>query len=78
MRATAKDLRIHSRRLLEAVERGEEVVITYRGEARARLVPAKRSPRAVRRDTGLFGMWRDHPATADVAQHVDSLRASRF
>jgi prevent-host-death family protein len=77
MRATAKDLRIHGKRLLEAVERGEEVVITYRGEARARLVPMERPPRMVRRDTGLFGLWRDHLAADDVQGYVDGMRRPR-
>jgi prevent-host-death family protein len=77
MRATAKDLRIHGKRLLEAVERGEEVVITYRGEARARLVPMERAPRVVRRDTGLFGLWHDHPAADDVQGYVDGMRRPR-
>jgi len=33
MRASAKELRSRSHELLEAVSRGEEVVITYRGKA---------------------------------------------
>jgi prevent-host-death family protein len=78
MRATAKDLRIHGKRLLEAVERGEEVVITYRGKARARLVPAERAGSVARRDTGLFGLWRDHMADREVTEVVDELRRSRF
>jgi prevent-host-death family protein len=78
MRATAKDLRIHGKRLLEAVERGEEVVITYRGEPRARLVPVERPPRIPHRDTGLFGMWRDHAEADDVGEFVDRLRRPRF
>jgi len=39
MRATAKDLRFQSRELLNTVNRGEEVVITYRGKPCAKLVP---------------------------------------
>lgn len=74
MKATAKDLRFHTKRLLEAVERGEEVVITYRGEPRARLVPVdparrKRPPRA-----RLFGMWSDREDVEDVASYLDGLR----
>jgi prevent-host-death family protein len=78
MKATAKDLRFHTKRLLEAVERGEEVVITYRGEPRARLVPVdsarrKRPPRA-----RLFGIWGDREDVEDVASYLDGLRESRF
>ena len=39
MEATAKDLRFHVKELLDAVSRGEEVTITYRGEPCAKLVP---------------------------------------
>ena len=39
MKATAKDLRFHSKELLNTVNRGEEVVITYRGKPCAKLVP---------------------------------------
>jgi prevent-host-death family protein len=39
MKATAKDLRFHSRELLDTVNRGEKVVITYRSKPCAKLVP---------------------------------------
>ena len=38
MHATTKDLRLHSKDLLDAVERGEEVTITYRGKPKAKLI----------------------------------------
>ncbi len=38
MEATTKDMRLHARELLAAADRGEEVVITWRGRRRARLV----------------------------------------
>ena len=39
MKATAKDLRFRSKELLNTVNRGEEVVITFRGKPCAKLVP---------------------------------------
>ena len=41
MKATAKELRFNSKELLNAVNRGEEVVITFRGKPCAKLVPYK-------------------------------------
>jgi len=41
MKATAKDLRFHSKELLDTVRRGEEVLITYRGKPCAKLVPVE-------------------------------------
>ncbi len=39
MKATAKDLRFHSKEILETVMRGEEVTITYRGKPSAKIIP---------------------------------------
>ena len=39
MKATAKDLRFHSKELLDTVNRGEDVVITFRGKPCAKLIP---------------------------------------
>ncbi|MDO9163178.1 MAG: type II toxin-antitoxin system prevent-host-death family antitoxin [Methylococcaceae bacterium] len=48
MKATAKDLRMHSKELLDVVSRGEDVVITFRGKPCANLVqslfPMKNRP----------------------------------
>ena len=41
MKTTAKDLRLHTKRILEAVNRGQEVTITHRGKARAKIVPMR-------------------------------------
>lgn len=77
MEATTKDLRLHSAELLAATDRGDAVVITYRGrrrailqrweESRGRLPAGRRNP--------AFGMWAD--ASDDVAAQVRALRAPR-
>ena len=77
MNATAKDLRTHSRKLLEAVDRGEEVVITHRGKPRARLVPLDREVAAHEGTPELFGLWRDHAPAEDVRAYVRGLRRGR-
>lgn len=77
MKVTAKDLRSQTRRLLEAVDRGEEVMITYRGKPRARLVPVE-SVAEAGREEDLFGIWRDDPRTAEVERYMDELRRPRF
>ena len=77
MKATAKDLRFYSGRLLEKVSQGEEVIITHRGKPCAKLVPldagvSKRLP-----DDGLFGIWKDNKAAADVQGYIAHLRKGR-
>lgn len=80
MKATAKDLRFHSRELLDVVSRGEEVVITYRGRPCAKLVPLE--PSEDEKDNAaedeLFGLWQDHDGIDDVDAHVRTLRKGRF
>ncbi len=77
VKATAKDLRFKAKELLECVGKGEEVVVTFRGKPCARLVPFQVSDKKSRK-TDLFGIWKDHEATADVAGYVRSLRKGRF
>jgi prevent-host-death family protein len=79
MEIKAKDLRTETKRVLETVARGEEVIITYHGTPRAKLVPMGDD----RDSTGpanspLFGMWRDHEGVMDVSTHLDRLRQSRY
>lgn len=77
MKATTKDLRLHTRELIAATDRGEEVVITYRGAARARLVPLADGQKPLNR-TGrnpAFGLWKDRLGT--VEEQIDALREGR-
>lgn len=75
MQATAKDLRFHVKELLETVARGEEVVITYRGKACAKLIPIEAEENE---DDELFGLWADEPQSSDVNQYVREIRKGRF
>jgi len=81
MKTTAKDLRTHARRILEAVDRGQEVTITHRGKARAKLVPIRAARRATRPEPHklpAFGMWKDRADVKDVAAYVERLRRRRY
>ena len=75
MKATAKDLRFHSKELIETVRRGEEVIITFRGKPCAKLVPFEEE-----KGTGgseLFGMWKDYDVVENVDAYVRDLRKGR-
>ncbi len=79
MKATAKDLRFHSKELLDTARRGEEVLITYRGKPYAKLVPVTGEldlANSIKND--LFGIWSDYSQTEDVESYVDKARESRF
>jgi prevent-host-death family protein len=77
MKATAKDLRFHSKELLDTVIRGEEVVITFRGKPCARLVPYTEQNEDDKNNE-LFGIWKDNDAINNVDDHVRNLRKGRF
>lgn len=77
MKATAKDLRFHSKELIETVNRGEEVVITFRGKPCAKLVPFEEGTSKELKNE-LFGMWKDHDLTVNVDEYVRNLRKGRF
>lgn len=79
MEATTKDLRLHTKTVLAAIDRGEEVLITYHGEPRARLVPVdsvaeESQPYGV---NPAFGMWRDRAVDRSVDEEVRRLRQRR-
>lgn len=48
------EFRRNARRALEAVRRGERVLLTYRGEPIARLEPVRPEPSALRDDDALL------------------------
>ncbi len=78
MKTTAKALRMDTKRILDAVERGEEVIVSKRGKACARIVPVKGKTIRDTHETALFGIWKQHPDTQDVNAFVDSLRSGRI
>ena len=76
MDVSAKGLRTRIGEILDCVERGEQVTVTYRGKPRARLVPidAGEARCTGSGDDQAFGMWRDHDEKADVASYLRGLR----
>jgi prevent-host-death family protein len=77
MRATAKDLRFNSKGLLDTVNRGEEIVITFRGKPCAKLIPYTEKNKGTKKNQ-LFGIWKDNDIVQDVAKYVRGLRKGRF
>ena len=79
MEATAKELRFNSKKLLDSVARGEDVVITYRGKPCAKLVPFESNEKSKSNyRSELFGLWKDNSDVDDVEKYVRSLRKDRY
>ncbi|SDN86597.1 type II toxin-antitoxin system Phd/YefM family antitoxin [Vreelandella arcis] len=80
MHANVKQLRLQTKALLAATQRGETVDITYRGKPCARLVGVvenDQETRPVRNPA--FGLWADQDTSNgnDVESQVRRLRAPR-
>ncbi|MBW1999592.1 MAG: type II toxin-antitoxin system prevent-host-death family antitoxin [Deltaproteobacteria bacterium] len=80
MKASAKDLRYKTREIIAALERGEEVLLTYRGKEKGRIIPvSKRAPKSYEKEENfLFGIWRENEEVFDVDAYVDKVRGGRF
>ncbi|MBW1893861.1 MAG: type II toxin-antitoxin system prevent-host-death family antitoxin [Deltaproteobacteria bacterium] len=77
MKATAKDLRFHSKELLNTVNRGEEVVITFRGKPCAKLIHYReKKGNTVKNE--LFGIWKDNDIVKDIDKYIRKLRKGRL
>lgn len=77
MKATAKELRFNSKELLDTVNRGEEVVITFRGKPCAKLIPYDEE-NGQNTANELFGIWKDNNRVQNVDAYVRGLRKGRL
>ena len=72
MTVTAKDLRFNISMLFDALSNGEDITITYRGKAKAKLIPSNEKKE---KDDIAFGMWNDREESVD--EIVRELRKGR-
>ena len=78
MIATAKDLRFYSKEILETVARGEEVIITFHGKAKAKIIPIDEKEQLDSEQNELFGMWKNNDEVKDINGYVRKLRKGRY
>jgi len=74
MTVTAKDLRFNISMLFDLLSKGEDILITYRGKAKAKLIPYNQLSNDKKTDT-IFGMWQDREE--DVDTMVRNMRKGR-
>jgi len=78
MKASILDLRRHMSRILKALDRNEEVVLTYRGQEKATIVPTGQGTKEDVKSHPAFGIWADREDLADVKQVVRDIRRGRI
>lgn len=74
MTVTAKDLRFNVSFLFDVLSKGEDVTITHRGKAKAKLISYDDSMQTPK-DDAMFGMWSD--LNDDVDMVVRNMRKRR-
>jgi len=77
MYATTKDLRFHTKEILDKSHRGEEVIITYHGKPYAKIIPLNNDEKNNRKND-FMGMWKDRDDIDDVEDYVREIRKGRF
>ena len=72
--ASIRELRSHTKELLDAVERGEEVLITSHGKGCAKIVPLSEEKVI---ESKVFGLWADNFKVKNVKAFVNAVRKPR-
>ena len=78
MQSSAKELRFHTKEILDSVHRGEEVVITFRGKPYAKIVPLKESKKDKDSKNELFGIWKNRKDMENVNEYIRNIRKGRI
>lgn len=76
MEATSKDLRFHTKEILDAAMRGEEVIITFHGKPCAKIIPFTNMNQE-NKQNDFCGMWKDRKNMDDVDKYVRNIRKRR-
>jgi hypothetical protein len=63
--------------IINALDRNESVILTYRGHKKATIVPAKGKTVLDIQEHSAFGIWSDRDDLADVDARVRKLRKGR-
>jgi len=74
MTVTAKDLRFNISMIFDVLSKGEDVLITYRGKAKAKLISYDDASQKEKSDD-IFGMWQD--TSKEVNKTIRTMRAGR-
>ena len=78
MEVSTKELRIQPGKIIDQVANGQEITITFRGKALARIVPMnKKEKPEVENEESVFGMWKNYSTDSTVEGIVREMRKGR-
>ena len=76
MQATSKDLRFHTKEIMDTAQRGEEVIITYHGKPYVKITQISQLNSKSKENT-FCGMWKDKTDMDNVDKYIRKLRKGR-
>lgn len=77
MKVSTKELRIQPGKIIEQVVNGQEITVTFRGKALAKIIPLIKGGQSENDEISIFGLWKDHDQIANVDNYVRDLRKGR-
>lgn len=77
MEISTKDLRSHTRELFSAIERGEEIILTYHGKPRARITGLQQDNNKIAKVHPAYGIWKEREDMSSPEKYVRDLRKGR-
>ncbi len=78
MEVSTKELRIQPGKIIDQVVNGEEIIVTFRGKALAKIVPFKGRINSIENeDISIFGLWKDHDQAENVDDYLRNIRKGR-
>jgi len=77
MKITTKELRIQPGKIIDQVVNGQEVTVTFRGKALAKIVPIQKKGSSAEQENEVFGMWSNRKEEKTVEEAVRELRKGR-
>ena len=78
MEVTTKELRIQPGKILEQVVNGDEITVTFRGKALAKIIPFKNKDQtSEKEESTIFGLWKEHERNVSVEEYVRTVRKGR-
>ncbi|MGE0267556.1 MAG: type II toxin-antitoxin system Phd/YefM family antitoxin [Candidatus Omnitrophota bacterium] len=76
MNTTIRQLRSETKSIIETVMKGEEVIITNRGKACAKIVPIDQDTSPTSHEE-IFGLWKNRKDMDNPSEYVRGLRKGR-
>ncbi len=78
MEVSTKELRIQPGKIIDQVVNGQEITVTFRGKALAKIIPLKKRIQSIdKNETSIFGLWKNHDQIDNVEDYVRDLRKGR-